>query len=304
MCLCLWGEGSFPLRPSGPGFTFPSPGSQLYRRGDPQPPSPQIAPSTSARFRRGDPQSRGSSISCDPGSDTAEPRFPKPGAAAPAPSPRARRRGCPTLQPRGPPRPRDCGLGPRPGPGSAKPPAAPARFPKAARASGQPRPPPTPGLAPGPRPRPPRPLPRASPAGPPPTSRGRPQPPSARRPRRPRGGQERGRARGAGGAGAREPQPEPEPEPERRRPAGLPPHSDLGVRGLSAPGLSFPGYGCGRGDGSRPGRRRHPNPGQLRAPGSVGPPRGLAGERGPHSQVRRRGAGTPAFRSDSARPPR
>lgn len=63
-----------------------------------------------------------------------------PGSESPAPPPpphppRARRRGRPTLQPWGPPRPRDCGLGPSPGPGSAKPPAAPAQFPKAARSS-------------------------------------------------------------------------------------------------------------------------------------------------------------------------
>lgn len=210
------------------------------------------------------PQSPGSESPAPPPPPPPQP--PEPGAASARPcNPGARRVPATAAS----------ALVPGPAPQSHPPPPPGSRKPLARRctaASADPRPgprPPAPAAPPAAARVPRRPA--SYLAGPPAASERALSPPSPRR-----AGARAGARRG--GAGAREPQPEPEPEPELepecRRPAGLLPRSDLGVRGLSAPSLSFPGQGCGRGDGCRPGRRRHPNPGQLRAPGSVGPPRG------------------------------
>lgn len=207
------------------------------------------------RSRLSRPQSRGGSSSCVRGATPQSPGS-RSWTSAPSPPPQSQRFGrrwCPTLQPRGPRRPRDCGLGPPPGPGSANPPGTPARFPRAPRASVQPQPPPTPA---GPQPpaappaaaRVPR-WPASYLAGPPAASERAPSPP----PRRPRGGQERG----AGGPGAREPQ------PERRRPAVSARAVTLACAASRRPASVSPDRGVGAGEPVPPRPPTSPEPGPV-----------------------------------------
>lgn len=211
------------------------------------------------RSRLSRPQSRGGSSSCVRGATPQSPGS-RSWTSAPSPPPQSQRFGrrwCPTLQPRGPRRPRDCGLGPPPGPGSANPPGTPARFPRAPRASVQPQPPPTPA---GPQPpaappaaaRVPR-WPASYLAGPPAASERAPSPP----PRRPRGGQERGQERGAGGPGAREPQ------PERRRPAVSARAVTLACAASRHPASVSPDRGVGAGEPVPPRPPTSPEPGPV-----------------------------------------
>lgn len=134
-----------------------------------------------------------------------------------------------------------------------------------------------------------RPPPRAPLAGPPPTSRGGQQPPNALRPRRPAVLAAGSSAAQEGGPGAREPERQPEPE-RRRRLASA--RRDLGVRGLTAPGLSFPAPGCGGGGTVStvpPRPPTSPKPGPVEGARVGGAATGTGGERVRTARARRRG---------------